>query len=104
MPKDDQGESDHDRSKFDGGIGCRDYYDENNGWTYGWQVQHDLAGLIDLIGAGRRSKTGSTSCSARSSDCRQQLYVVGAIPDRDGRPVLDGQRADVPHSLSLQLH
>jgi len=31
-------------------MGGRDYYDENNGWTYLWQVQHDLQGLIELMG------------------------------------------------------
>ncbi len=33
-----------------GGMGNRDYYDENNGWTYLWDVQHDIAGLIGLLG------------------------------------------------------
>ncbi len=36
--------------KLSGGIGARDYYDENNGWTYLWDVQHDIAGLVDLLG------------------------------------------------------
>jgi predicted alpha-1,2-mannosidase len=36
--------------KFSGGLGNRDYYDENNGWTYLWDVQHDVAGLIGLLG------------------------------------------------------
>jgi predicted alpha-1,2-mannosidase len=36
--------------KFSGGLGDRDYYDENNGWTYLWDVQHDIHGLIDLMG------------------------------------------------------
>lgn len=36
--------------KFSGGLGNRDYYDENNGWTYLWDVQHDISGLIDLLG------------------------------------------------------
>lgn len=36
--------------KFSGGLGNRDYYDENNGWTYLWDVQHDVAGLIRLLG------------------------------------------------------
>ena len=35
---------------WDGGPGGRDYYDENNGWTYLWQVQHDIPGLIGLMG------------------------------------------------------
>jgi predicted alpha-1,2-mannosidase len=36
--------------KFSGGLGNRDYYDENNGWTYLWDVQHDVSGLINLLG------------------------------------------------------
>lgn len=36
--------------KFDGGPGGRDYYDENNGYTYAWQAQHDIHGLIKLMG------------------------------------------------------
>lgn len=36
--------------KLDGGMGFRDYYDENNRWTYAWQVQHDVDGLISLLG------------------------------------------------------
>jgi predicted alpha-1,2-mannosidase len=36
--------------KFDGGSGGRDYYDENNGWTYTWDVIHDYDGLFQLMG------------------------------------------------------
>ena len=36
--------------KFDGGLGARDYYDENNGYTYTWDVAHDFNGLIALMG------------------------------------------------------
>jgi predicted alpha-1,2-mannosidase len=36
--------------RFSGGLGNRDYYDENNGWTYLWDVQHDVSGLIGLMG------------------------------------------------------
>jgi len=36
--------------KFSGGLGTRDYFDENNGWTYLWDVQHDISGLIKLLG------------------------------------------------------
>jgi len=35
---------------FSGGIGARDYYDENNAWTYNWDVQHNIADLISLFG------------------------------------------------------
>ncbi|MCP4310301.1 MAG: glycoside hydrolase family 92 protein, partial [Bacteroidetes bacterium] len=50
MPKDDKGEWIDIDPKFDGGPGGRDYYDENNGWTYAWDVQHDIPGLIKLMG------------------------------------------------------
>jgi len=36
--------------KFGGGMGARDYYDENNGYTYTWDVAHDFSGLASLMG------------------------------------------------------
>jgi predicted alpha-1,2-mannosidase len=36
--------------KFDGGMGGRDYYDENNGYTYTWDVNQDFSGLFTLMG------------------------------------------------------
>jgi predicted alpha-1,2-mannosidase len=50
MPKDKEGNWIDIDPKFDGGMGGRDYYDENNGWTYLWNVQHDILGLQDLMG------------------------------------------------------
>ncbi len=49
-PKDEDGNWIDIDPKFDGGPGGRDYYDENNGYTYAWQVQHDIPGLIELMG------------------------------------------------------
>jgi predicted alpha-1,2-mannosidase len=37
-------------SGFSGGQGGRDYTTENNGYTYDWDVQHDLQGLFELMG------------------------------------------------------
>ena len=54
MPKDDKGEWIDIDPKSDGGRGYREYYDENNGWTYAWDVQHDIYGLIELLG-GKKS-------------------------------------------------
>jgi predicted alpha-1,2-mannosidase len=49
-PKDDKGEFirpfDY---KFSGGQGARDYYGENNGWIYRWDVQHNIADLVALM-------------------------------------------------------
>jgi predicted alpha-1,2-mannosidase len=50
LPKDDKGEWIPIDPKYDGGSGGRDYYDENNGWTYLWQVQQDIGGLINMMG------------------------------------------------------
>ncbi len=50
-PKDDRGNWIEPLDpKFDGGPGGRDYYDENNGWTYTWDVIHDYDGLFTLMG------------------------------------------------------
>jgi predicted alpha-1,2-mannosidase len=50
MPKDAAGEWIDIDPKSAGGLGYRDYYDENNGWTYAWLVQHDIPGLMELLG------------------------------------------------------
>ena len=50
MPRDGQGEWIDIDPKSAGGKGYRDYYDENNGWTYAWHVPHDIPGLIELLG------------------------------------------------------
>jgi predicted alpha-1,2-mannosidase len=42
--------------KFDGGPGGRDYYDENNGYTYTWDVAHDYAGLFALMGGTQKAE------------------------------------------------
>ena len=36
--------------RFDGGLGARDYYGENNGYVYRWDVQHNVADLVSLVG------------------------------------------------------
>jgi predicted alpha-1,2-mannosidase len=36
--------------KFGGGQGGRAYFDENNAYTYNWDVLHDFDGLFELMG------------------------------------------------------
>lgn len=50
LPKDDKGNWIDIDPKFDGGMGGREFYDENNGYTFLWQVQQDIPGLIKLMG------------------------------------------------------
>jgi predicted alpha-1,2-mannosidase len=40
--------------KLGGGQGGRDYFTECNSWTYSFHVQHDVAGLIQLMGGRER--------------------------------------------------
>ena len=37
-----------------GGLGARDAYGENNGWVYRWDVPHNIADLIQLMGGKER--------------------------------------------------
>ncbi len=50
MPKDANKQWIHIDPKFDGGSHGFDYYNENNGWSYLWHVQHDIPGLMALMG------------------------------------------------------
>lgn len=36
--------------RYDGGLGACDYYDENNGYVYRWDVQHNIGDLVKLVG------------------------------------------------------
>jgi predicted alpha-1,2-mannosidase len=36
-----------------GGVGARDYYDENNAWTYIWDVHHRIDDLVALFGGAK---------------------------------------------------
>lgn len=83
MPKDNNGKWIPIDPKIDGGMGARDYYDENNGWTYAWQVQHDISGLIGLLG-------GKANAEARLDQLfREQLGMSkhafwAQMPDATG--------------------
>lgn len=36
--------------RYSGGMGAREYYGENNGWVYRWDVPHNVADLVALMG------------------------------------------------------
>ncbi len=56
MPMDDKGQWINIDPKSAGGRGYRDYYDENNGWTYAWDVHQDIDGLIRLLGGKKEAE------------------------------------------------
>ncbi|MBV4357430.1 GH92 family glycosyl hydrolase [Pinibacter aurantiacus] len=83
LPKDDKGNWILIDPKFDGGLGGRDYYDENNGWTYMWQVQQDIPGLIGLMG-GRDSFELRLDQLFREGLDRSKYEFWAKFPDATG--------------------
>jgi predicted alpha-1,2-mannosidase len=69
--------------KFDGGQGGRDYFDENNGWTYLWQVQEDIPGLIGLMG-GKKSFEERLDNFFREDLGRSKYEFWNKFPDATG--------------------
>jgi predicted alpha-1,2-mannosidase len=83
MPKDAAGNWIDIDPKFDGGMGGRDYYDENNGWTYLWNVQQDVLGLQKLMG-GRDTFEARLDQMFRE-DLGRSVYALNAkFPDFTG--------------------
>lgn len=83
MPKDSKGQWVKIDPKFDGGMGGREYYDENNGWTYLWQVQQDVNGLIGLFG-GKAGFEQKLDQLFREPLGRSKYAFQGTFPDATG--------------------
>ncbi len=83
MPKDAAGNWIDIDPKFDGGMGGRDYYDENNGWTYLWSVQQDVLGLQKLMGG--RDAFETRLDQMFREDLGRSVYALNArFPDFTG--------------------
>ncbi len=65
---------------WDGGVGGRDYYDENNGYTYQWDVIHDFNGLFELMG-GREKAEANLDELFRRPLGRARYEFQGKFPD-----------------------
>lgn len=68
---------------FSGGMGGRDYTTENNGYTYDWDVQHDLQGLFELMG-GRAKAEAKLDHLFRASLGRSKYEFWAEFPDASG--------------------
>ena len=69
--------------KFSGGMGAREYYGENNAWTYRWDVQHNVADLIRLMG-GREQFIENLDQTFREPLGRGKYEFYAQIPDQTG--------------------
>ena len=83
MPKDADGNWIDIDPKFDGGPGGRDYYDENNGYTYQWNALHDIHGLINLMG-GREEFSKTLDNLFREGLGRPKYKFWDMFPDATG--------------------
>ncbi|MGF7230514.1 GH92 family glycosyl hydrolase [Arachidicoccus sp.] len=83
MPKDEKGNWINIDPKFDGGMGGRNYYDENNGWTYLWQVQEDIPGLMNLMG-GKKGFENRLDQLFREGLDRSKYEFWAKFPDATG--------------------
>jgi predicted alpha-1,2-mannosidase len=68
---------------FSGGMGARDYYDENNGWIYRWDVQHNIPDLIDLMG-GKKKFTENLDAMFAAPLGRSKYAFYAQLPDHTG--------------------
>jgi predicted alpha-1,2-mannosidase len=68
---------------WSGGQGGRDYTTENNGYTYDWDVQHDLQGLFQLMG-GRAKAEEKLDQLFRESLGRSKYEFWAKFPDASG--------------------
>jgi predicted alpha-1,2-mannosidase len=69
--------------KFGGGQGGRAYYDENNAYTYNWDVLHDFAGLFELMG-GRKAAEARLDELFREGLGRSKYEFFAKFPDSTG--------------------
>ncbi len=69
--------------RFSGGIGARDYYDENNGWTYRWDVQHNMGDLVALMG-GAENFTRNLDQTFSEWLGRNKYEFYSQLPDQTG--------------------
>ena len=69
--------------KFSGGIGVRDYYDENNAWTYRFDVQHNIGDLVQLMGGRERFVQNLDQLFAESMG-RGKREFYWDLPDQTG--------------------
>ena len=69
--------------RYDGGLGARDYYDENNGYVYRWDVQHNIGDLISMIG-GDKAFTSALDSMFNEPLGMSKWSFYSFLPDHTG--------------------
>ena len=69
--------------QFSGGMGARQYYGENNAWIYRWDVPHNVADLIHLMG-GREQFIQHLDQTFREPLGKSKFDFYAQLPDHTG--------------------
>lgn len=69
--------------RYSGGMGARDYYGENNGWVYRWDVPHNVADLVHLMG-GAESFINNLDHTFNEPLGKSKFEFYAQIPDHTG--------------------
>lgn len=69
--------------RYSGGQGAREYYGENNGWIYRWDVPHNIADLISLMG-GPEKFISNLDKTFREPLGRNKFEFYAQLPDHTG--------------------
>lgn len=68
---------------FCGGMGAREYYGENNAWVYRWDVPHNVADLISMMGGNEKFiENLDQTFSAPLGKSKFEFYAM--LPDHTG--------------------
>lgn len=70
--------------RFSGGLGAREYYGENNGWVYRWDVPHNIADLVDLMGGPEKFEANMDSMFAEPLGVDLKFQFYSQLPDHSG--------------------
>jgi predicted alpha-1,2-mannosidase len=69
--------------RYPGGMGAREYYGENNGWVYRWDVPHNVADLISLMG-GKEQFIANLDRTFTEPLGRSKYEFYAKLPDHTG--------------------
>ncbi len=69
--------------RFSGGMGARKFYGENNGWVYRWDVPHNVADLINLMG-GKEKFIDNLEATFNEPLGRSKFSFYAQLPDHTG--------------------
>lgn len=69
--------------RYSGGQGAREFYGENNGWVYRWDVPHNVADLIALMG-GKEAFVANLDRTFREPLGKGKSDFYAQLPDHTG--------------------